>query len=170
MGPRVTSRRGGANKFREGFGLVGRDVAGAVSRRGACIPRIHEREDGTRRRSADRRFAPASKPPTIWAISPSGLRCRLLLAEIEIVQRRFGDANDLLNAIASDEGGRTIGPELRAQTHYLQARLQAARGDVAGAAASTEAARALIRGLEEQLPENYRALFAKREAVQRLTQ
>ena len=98
------------------------------------------------------------------------VRCRLLLAEIEIVQRNFGDANDLLNAIASDEGGRTIGPELRARTHYLQAKLQAARGDVAGAAASTEAARSLIRGLEAQLPENYRASFAKREAVQRLTQ
>jgi tetratricopeptide (TPR) repeat protein len=95
-------------------------------------------------------------------------RCRLLLAEIETAQRRFRDAHELLNQIPREDDERTLGPDLRAQSHYLRGRLESAQGNIAAADQNAAAAQELIRKLEERLPQEYRALFAKRQTVRRL--
>ena len=96
------------------------------------------------------------------------VRCRLLLAEIEAGQKRWSDVAGQLGAIPPDDGTRTTGPELRAEAYYWQSVLQDARGEMAAAAQSRSAARALIRSLQERLPESDRATFALRQIVKRL--
>ena len=95
-------------------------------------------------------------------------RCRLLLAEIETAQRRFPEAHELLDQIPREDDERTLGPDLRAQSHYLRGRLENAQGNIAAADQNAAAAQELIRTLEERLPQEYRALFAKRQTVRRL--
>jgi tetratricopeptide (TPR) repeat protein/TolB-like protein len=97
-----------------------------------------------------------------------GARCRLLLASIEIDRGRLKEANDLLNSVPEDNGERTLSPELRAEVHALRGRLQAARGDVDAATWSADAARVVILGLGQRLPEAYRASFAARESIKKL--
>jgi len=97
------------------------------------------------------------------------VKCRLALAQTEIAARRFAEADALLNAIPPDDDTRTIGPELRAETHYWRARLQMARGDGAGAAAAMQSARAVIIAVAARLPEALRTSFETRSSVQRLT-
>jgi hypothetical protein len=95
-------------------------------------------------------------------------RCRLFLASSEISRGNLKEATDLLNSIPEDNRERTLSPELRAEVHALRGRLQAARGDIDAATWSVDAARVTIRRLAERLPENYRASFSTREAIERL--
>jgi tetratricopeptide (TPR) repeat protein len=94
-------------------------------------------------------------------------RCRLFLASLEIGRGRLKEANDLLNSIPEDSGGRMLSPELRAEAHDLRSRLQAARGDVDAATWSADAARIVILGLGQRLPEAYRASFAARASIKK---
>jgi ATP/maltotriose-dependent transcriptional regulator MalT len=97
-------------------------------------------------------------------------RCRLFLAAIQIANGQLKEANEELSAIPADDGERIIGPELRAEAHYLQGRLHAARGDAAAAARSADAAKTVLRTLRERIPEHYRSSFAARRAIQRLNE
>jgi len=95
-------------------------------------------------------------------------RCRLLLAEIEAGEKQWPGVASQLSAIPPDDGTRTIGPELRAEAEYWQSVLHDARGETAAAAESLSAARALIRAVQDRLPEADRATFALRQIVKRL--
>jgi serine/threonine-protein kinase len=97
-----------------------------------------------------------------------GARCRLLLASLEIDRGRLQEASDLLNSIPEDDAERSLSPELRAEVHALRGRLHRARGDVDAAARSADAARLVILGLSQRLPEAYRTSFAARESIKKL--
>jgi len=92
-------------------------------------------------------------------------RCRLLLTEIEVTARRFNEARSALDAIPPDSQEQTIGPELRAESHYWRGRLQAESGDSVAAQRSTDAARTIVRAVSERLPDEYRASFLARATL-----
>jgi len=92
-------------------------------------------------------------------------RCRLLLTEIEVTARRFNEARSALDAIPPDSQEQTIGPELRAESHYWRGRLQAESGDSVAAQRSTDAARTIVRDVSERLPDEYRASFLARATL-----
>ena len=95
-------------------------------------------------------------------------RGHLLLAEAEVARGRLMEAMAELNAIPSDDDTQTIGPELRAEVHLAWGRLHTALGDVGAAARSTEAARTLIREMQNRLPASYSGLFSARQLTQRV--
>ena len=94
--------------------------------------------------------------------------CQVLLAEIEMAARRFGEASSVLSAIPPDNNAQTIDPELRAEVHNLQRRLHAERGETEAAAASADAARTILLDLGRRLPEQDRVSFSSRPTLQHL--
>jgi tetratricopeptide (TPR) repeat protein len=96
------------------------------------------------------------------------VRSLLLLADLAIDRGRLMEASDLLDAVPEDQGGRTIGPELRAQTYMMQSRVQAARGELEAAKTNVASARERIRAIVERLPEQYRPLFEGRQTVRQI--
>ena len=95
-------------------------------------------------------------------------RGHLLLAEAEVAGGRLTEASEELDAIPSDDAAQTIGPELRAEVHLAWGRVHTARGDAGAAARSTDAARTLIREMQNRLPTSYRGLFSERQLTQRV--
>jgi tetratricopeptide (TPR) repeat protein len=95
-------------------------------------------------------------------------RGHLLLAQSDVARGRLTEAADALDAIPADDAAQTIGPELRAEVHLVWARLHTARGDADAAARSMDAARVLIRAMQERLPATYRGTFSARQFVQRV--
>jgi FimV-like protein len=96
------------------------------------------------------------------------VRCRLALAQTELAAGRLDEARAALHAIPPDDETRTIGPELRGETHYWWARLHAARGDGVGASAAMQLARASMNELKTKLSDASRASFGHRVSVQRV--
>jgi tetratricopeptide (TPR) repeat protein len=97
-------------------------------------------------------------------------RAHVLLAQTELTRGRVTEAARELDAIPADDRAQTIGPELRAEVHLVRSRLESARGEADAASRSMEAARTLIREMQNRLPENDRALFAARQLVQMVGQ
>jgi len=99
---------------------------------------------------------------------PLEARCRLLLARIDMSQRRFDAALRALDAIPPDDAVRTIGAELRAQVHYWRAQALTGRGDVQGAQAELSIARKILEEMRGSLAETDRAGFAARPDIRRI--
>jgi tetratricopeptide (TPR) repeat protein len=95
-------------------------------------------------------------------------RARLFLARIDIDLRRYDIALRMLDGIPPDDSARTIGHELRAQTHYWRSRALTGRGEEAGAQAERAAARSLVEQLRARLPEADRARFTARPEILRI--
>ncbi len=95
-------------------------------------------------------------------------RCRLLLARLDLAGRRFAEAMRALDGIPPDEGGRLLGPELRAQVQFWRAAALAGLGRDADAQRERAAAREVIDGLRASLPEPDRARFAARPDIRRI--
>lgn len=95
------------------------------------------------------------------------VKCRVILARIQIGARRYDDAIAALKDIPT-EGERTIGPELRAEVRYWRSQAMAGRGDRAGGEAEAAPGRQLVLELQASLPERYRSSFAARAAIQPL--
>jgi tetratricopeptide (TPR) repeat protein/TolB-like protein len=89
-------------------------------------------------------------------------------ARIEVLRRRPGEADRLLNTIAADVDRQSIDPEIRAAVHDARARMLDARGDADGAAADTREARRLVAAVADGLPDQYRQQFRNRRSVREL--
>jgi tetratricopeptide (TPR) repeat protein len=92
-------------------------------------------------------------------------RSRLFLARIDILDRRFADAVQLLGGIPADDGQRTIGRELGAQVHYWRSVALAGVGDMAGADRERVAAQQLVAAIQETIAEPLKAGFAARPDI-----
>ena len=97
-----------------------------------------------------------------------GARARVILAQIDVSQKRFNEALATLDEIPADDQSRTLGMELRAQVHFWRARALAGRGDGAGARDEAATARTLIETVRAGLPPIYQAGFAARPDVAEL--
>jgi tetratricopeptide (TPR) repeat protein len=95
-------------------------------------------------------------------------RARLFLARIDIDLKQYDAALRTLDGIPPDDPARTIGQELRAQTHYWRSRALTGRGEEAGAQAELAAARSLLEQLRARLAEADRARFAARPEIRRI--
>jgi hypothetical protein len=95
-------------------------------------------------------------------------RARLFLARIDIDRRRYDAALRTLDGIPPDDPARTIGQELRAQTHYWRSRALTGRGEEAAGQAEHAAARSLIEQLRARLAEPDRARFTARPEIRRI--
>jgi tetratricopeptide (TPR) repeat protein len=95
-------------------------------------------------------------------------RCLILLADVELRQKRVMEADRRLDAIPADQAGRTVGPELRAQAYMMRSRVQAARGELEAANTNVASARERMRAIVERLPEQYRPLFEGRQTVRQV--
>jgi tetratricopeptide (TPR) repeat protein len=94
--------------------------------------------------------------------------CRVLLARIDIAERKFDDALRMLQPIPPDDAERTIGAELRAQVHYWQMQALTGRGDNAKAQVEVQAARRAIETLRSSLSTSYRTTFTNRPDIRRI--
>jgi tetratricopeptide (TPR) repeat protein len=88
-------------------------------------------------------------------------RCRVFLARIDVMQRRFDDALQTLREIPAD-GDRVLGPEIQAQVHHWRARALSGNGDATAAEAEKEAARGFMNAMRKALPDGARARFEAR--------
>jgi tetratricopeptide (TPR) repeat protein len=79
-------------------------------------------------------------------------RCQLLLARLDIRERRYGAALGRLNGVAPDTLGG-LAPELRAQIHHWRSQALAGFGDRQKSAEESAAATQLIDQLRRRLPE-----------------
>ena len=95
-------------------------------------------------------------------------RCRLLLAQIAVRQRRAEEALAMLEQIPPDDEGRTIGPELRAELHYLRSVSLAAAGNRDGAKTELATARRFVEGMAAALAEKERSSFSTRADIRRI--
>jgi len=94
--------------------------------------------------------------------------CRVLLARIDVTERKFDDALRMLQPIPPDDAERTIGAELRAQVHYWQMQALTGRGDNAKAQVEVQAARRAIETLRSSLSTSYRTTFTNRPDIRRI--
>jgi tetratricopeptide (TPR) repeat protein len=95
--------------------------------------------------------------------------CRLRLARIHLIERRYADALAVLSEMPS-QGDQALGPDLRAEIHYWRGHAMAERGDRAGAESETAAAQTIMKELRASLPEPYRESFASRIDVRPVLQ
>jgi tetratricopeptide (TPR) repeat protein len=89
-------------------------------------------------------------------------RCRLHLAQIDVLTKQLDEAGSLLDQIPPDSPMRAIGPELQAQTHFWRSRVLAGRGDSQAAQREASMARSVIESLRASLAEPDRRGFASR--------
>jgi tetratricopeptide (TPR) repeat protein len=92
------------------------------------------------------------------------VRCRTLLARINVMSGRAADALAALRDVAPD-GDRAIGPELQAQVHYWRASALAGMHDLVGAGAEYSLARGLLQQLRSSIPEPARTTFDARADI-----
>jgi tetratricopeptide (TPR) repeat protein len=92
------------------------------------------------------------------------VRCRLNLARVEIGQRQYGQALEVLDGLSFGKDA-TIGPELQAQVHYWRGRALAARGNNREAEPERAQARALVEKLRQSLPDRYHASYTARADI-----
>jgi len=92
-------------------------------------------------------------------------QCRVFLARVALHARRPDDANIALQGVAAD-GERAVGRELQAQVHYWRSQVQAVHSDRTQQASESDAARKLLRDLQQSLPDPDRARFGARPDVQ----
>jgi tetratricopeptide (TPR) repeat protein len=97
-------------------------------------------------------------------------RCRTLLAHVELIRGRLDEATMVLEGIPSDDGVRTVGPELRAEAYSLSSRIRASRGDVKGSALDAASARLQIETIAQSLPEPFKSSFYRRPGLKTLSQ
>jgi len=97
-------------------------------------------------------------------------RCRLLLARLDVGERRFDDALAALDQIPPDDTVRTIGSELRAEERYWRSRALFGKGDSAGAVEQEKAAQTALDSLTASIPDLYRRGFLDRPVVRLIAQ
>jgi hypothetical protein len=95
---------------------------------------------------------------------PIEARCRILLARIALRQKNYAEALRSLDAIAPDDGVRSIGAELRAQVLFWRAEALAG-GKPNTQGADREAARKLLEGVRGALTETDKRTFTARPDI-----
>jgi tetratricopeptide (TPR) repeat protein len=95
-------------------------------------------------------------------------RSRVFLARIDVLDRRFADALQSLDAVPADDAQRTIGGELRAQVQYWRGAALDGAGDASGAAAARAAARALVAEIQATIEEPFKDRFMARPDIRPL--
>jgi tetratricopeptide (TPR) repeat protein len=94
-------------------------------------------------------------------------RCRLYLARIQIAAHQYADALAVVRETPLD-GERRVSPELEAQVRYWRSRALTELRDQKPAETEQNLARKLVYGVQESLPEQYRAPFALRTEIRPL--
>jgi tetratricopeptide (TPR) repeat protein len=92
------------------------------------------------------------------------VRCRLILARIDVGDGRFQDALNDLRPIKTG-GERALGSESEALVRYWRSRALKGGGDISASQAEADVARKLISSLLESVPAANRSAFASRPDI-----
>jgi tetratricopeptide (TPR) repeat protein len=94
-------------------------------------------------------------------------QARLCLARLYLRQKKYAGTLDVLGNMPSQDDA-SLGPELLAQSCFLQSQALSGLGRTDDAERASARARELARKLQQTIPENYRESFAARREIRAL--